>query len=165
MSLFIFDKDGTLVKGSGISDRKVRNPLKPEEQMLRMNVFEKIAELRRQGHVIAIATNQSSVARGLITIEQADELVRNCTDKIGGVDTYRFCPYDPKGKKTLNGKPNPYARDDENRKPHPGMVLSIMEELGFAPKDTYMIGDKKVDEEAARAAGTFFIYAKDFFKK
>ncbi len=95
MSLFIFDKDGTLVKGSGISDRQIRNPLKPEEQMLRMNVFEKIAELRSQGHVIAIATNQAAVAQGLITLEESEELVRNCAEKIGGVSTYRLCPYDP----------------------------------------------------------------------
>lgn len=63
------------------------------------------------------------------------------------------------------GKPNPYARDDENHKPHPGMILSIMHDLGFTPEDTNMIGDKKIDEEAARVAGTNFIYAKDFFKK
>ncbi len=165
MSLFIFDKDGTLIKGAGLSDRQIRNPLKPEEQMLKMNVFEKIAELRSQGHVIAIASNMSAVAKGLLTMEQAEELVRNCAAKIGGVAAWRLCGYSPKARKAINGQPNPYARDDECRKPHPGMILSLMEELGFGPKDTYIVGNKKDDEQAAQAAGVFFIRAQSFFKK
>ena len=164
MSLYIFDKDKTLLRHVRSRWFFKRSPLKPEEQMLRKGVFEKLARLRAKGHQIAIATNQIAVAHGIITLEEAEELVRNCADKIGGADAWRLSPYDPKAKVWLNGKSNPYARDDESRKPHPGMILDIMKELGFSPKDTFMVGDKKMDKKSAKAAGVRFIDEKKFFK-
>jgi len=165
MSLYIFDKDKTLLRH--IRSRLIihRPPLKPEEQVLRKGVFEKLAEVRAAGHQIALATNQSAVAHGFITLKEAEELAKNCAAKIGGVATWRLSPYDPRAKKQLHGKPNPYARDDETRKPHPGMILQIMEELGASPKETFMIGDKKMDKKSAKAAGVHFIDEKKFFKK
>lgn len=163
MSLYIFDKDGTLVKSVGLEGIKVRDPLKPEEQMLKEGVFERIQELRAAGHVIALASNLSAVAKGLITIEEAKILMENCAEKIGGAAAIKYCGYDAHGKKEINGKPNPYARDADCHKPHPGMILEIMQELGFPPSDTYMVGNAKDDEEAARAAGVQFYSAKKFF--
>ncbi len=43
--------------------------------------------------------------------------------------------------------------DDAPSKPHPGMILQAMEELGVAPEDTVMIGDSSYDMSMARAAG------------
>ncbi|MCG7391296.1 HAD-IA family hydrolase [Microvirga sp. ACRRW] len=43
--------------------------------------------------------------------------------------------------------------DDAPSKPHPGMILQAMEELGIAPEDTMMIGDSSYDMGMARAAG------------
>lgn len=54
MSLYIFDKDGTLL--SNVRSRLILH---------RPGVFEKLAELRAAGHKIAIATNQSAVAGGI----------------------------------------------------------------------------------------------------
>lgn len=164
MSLYIFDKDRTLLRPVRSRWFFKRSPLRPEEQMLQKGVFEKLAGLRADGHQIAIATNQIAVAHGIITLEEAEELVRNCADKIGGVSTWRLSPYDPKAKVWLHDKSNPYARDDESRKPHPGMILDIMKELGFAPKDTFMVGDKKMDKKSAKAAGVRYIDEKKFFR-
>jgi|WetSurMetagenome_2_1015567.scaffolds.fasta_scaffold1038296_2 phosphoglycolate phosphatase-like HAD superfamily hydrolase len=44
------------------------------------------------------------------------------------------------------------------------MILEIMEELGFSPKDTIMVGDTRVDRKAARAARVRFVCARKFFK-
>ena len=164
MSLYIFDKDKTLLRPVRSRLLFKRSPLKPEEQILKKRVYEKLAKLRANGHQIAIATNQIAVAHGVITLEEAEELVRNCAEKIGGVAAWRVSPYDPKAKIWLNGNSNPYARDDEKRKPHPGMILEIMDELGVSPKDTVMVGDKKVDKKSARAAGVRYIDEKKFFK-
>lgn len=164
MSLYIFDKDGTLVKEIGLDGMDLRDPLKPEEQILREGVFERIQALRQEGHVIALASNMSSVGKGLISAEEAQILMENCAEKIGGATIIKFCGYDPKGKKRVDGKPNPYARDDDCHKPHPGMILEILRETGFAREDTYMVGNKKSDEEAAEAAGVHYISAKEFFK-
>jgi HAD superfamily hydrolase (TIGR01662 family) len=163
-SLYIFDKDGTLIKNVGFGGFKPRNPLKPEDQVLKPGVFEKIAELRSQGHVIAMASNMSAVADGLITMDQAEALMENCAEKIGGCAAWRCCGYSPKGKKKLAGSDNPYARDDPCRKPHPGMILDLMRELEFTSENTFMVGNEKTDEKAAEAAGVHYIKARNFFK-
>ncbi len=164
MGLYIFDKDGTLVQFVHTKIGIPRCATKPEEQVLIQGVFEKVQKLRAAGHLIAIASNQTDVARGVTTLDQSKELLRNCAAKVGGVDAWRMSPYDPKGKPKLNGKSNPFAHDDPSRKPHPGMILAIMKELGCTPAQTTMIGDKKMDHDAAEAAGVRFIRAKDFFK-
>ena len=165
MSLYIFDKDKTLLRHVRSRFLYPRPPLKPEEQILRQGVFEKLAELRAAGHQIAIATNQAAVAHGLITLDEAEKMVVNCAAKVGGVSAWRLSPFHPRAKKQLHGKPNPYARDDETRKPHPGMILQIMQELGKSPSETFMVGDKKMDRKSAKAAGATFIDEKKFFKK
>jgi len=43
--------------------------------------------------------------------------------------------------------------DDAPSKPHPGMILEAMREVGAEPGDTLMIGDTSYDMEMARAAG------------
>ncbi len=164
MSLYIFDKDGTLI--SYVQSRFIihRPALKCEEQVLRQGVFEKLAELRAGGHKIAIATNQSAVAHGVISLKEAEELVENCIAKIGGASAWRLSPFDPKGKKELNDQPNPYAQDDGTRKPHPAMILQLMEELKSSPAETFMVGDRKADKECAEAADVTFLDAKEFFE-
>jgi phosphoglycolate phosphatase len=42
--------------------------------------------------------------------------------------------------------------DETNPKPHPAMLLELMEELGFAKDQTLMIGDTSHDLAMARAA-------------
>ena len=163
MSLYIFDKDGTLLQHVRSQVGAKRSPLRPEEQVLRPVVFERLAALRADGHAIGLASNQGIVARGLISLEEAEKLMENCAAKVGGVNAYRFSPYSPHAKKVRDGKPNPYARDDPTRKPRPGMILELMNELGFAPADAWMIGDSKLDREAAHAAGVWFMRASRFF--
>ena len=171
MSLYIFDKDGTLIGKVPVVPkvpvvRKVvrRSAARPAEQKLLPGVREKLDALRAQGHDLAIATNQTMVARGVITLAESHALVEDCAAKVGGVNAWRACPYDPRASKMRHGQTNPYARDDETHKPHPGMILSIMEQLGYPPSDTVMIGDSKLDREAAEAAGVKFISVKRFFK-
>jgi len=43
--------------------------------------------------------------------------------------------------------------DDAPSKPHPGMILQAMREMGAAPQDTVMVGDSSFDMAMARAAG------------
>jgi phosphoglycolate phosphatase len=47
--------------------------------------------------------------------------------------------------------------DDAPSKPHPGMILEAMREMGAAPHDTAMIGDTTYDMEMAQAAGVHAI--------
>ena len=43
--------------------------------------------------------------------------------------------------------------DETNPKPHPAMLLEIMEELALGPRGALMIGDTSHDMEMAKAAG------------
>lgn len=147
MVLYIFDKDNTLV--GGMSNRPANIPA---EQQLLPGVAIKIAELRAQGHRLAIASNQGGVAWGFISLEQADELLRDCASKIGGVDAYEFCPHDDKK-----------GTHCECRKPRAGMLKAIMRRLNASARETIMIGDQDADQQAAVAAGVPFIWAADFF--
>jgi D-glycero-D-manno-heptose 1,7-bisphosphate phosphatase len=166
MSLFIFDKDGTIIDSYYVQKLIPRTATKPERQTVKKYVRDRIDEVRAGGHKIAIASNQQSVADGIISLERAFLLMDDMAAKIGGVDTWRICPYSPKAKKNhLHGQQNPFKRDDPNRKPHPGMLIEIMQELGVPPEDTFMVGNSKEDEEAARAAGVQFVSAKKFFVK
>ena len=154
--LYIFDKDGTLVGGAGNRPANI-----PEEQKLLPNVVQKISALKMAGHKIAIASNQGGVAWGFISSDQAENLVLDAAHKIGGVDSYRFSPYDPKAQKK---NPNSvFAQDHESRKPRAGMIISLMDELGYSPSETVMVGDMESDELAAEKAGCSFAWAKDFF--
>jgi len=154
--LYIFDKDGTLIGGA--SNRPANTP---EEQILLPGVRNKILELIVDGNSVAIASNQGGVAWGFITKEQAEALVLDVAQKLGGVHAWRISPYDPKAAhKYPNGE---YAREDESRKPNPGMLISITDELGFDPIEAIMVGDQDSDQQAAINAGCAFIWAKDFF--
>jgi D-glycero-D-manno-heptose 1,7-bisphosphate phosphatase len=154
--LYIFDKDGTLIASLG---KRPANT--PAEQRPLPGVVEKLAELRASGHRLAMASNQGGVAWGFLTLEKTEALMADCAAKVGGLDTYRFSPYDAKA---AGRRPNsPYAREDESRKPRPGMLLEIMSELGISPAETVMVGDQESDQQAAEAAGVQFTWAETFF--
>ncbi len=126
-------------------------------------VYDRIAALREAGHKIAIASNQGGVAWGFISLEQADALIRDIAAKIGGADTYRFCPHDPRAAGKPNSRPE-YAVDCACRKPKPGMLIAIMQSLGVSPAETVYVGDSPDDEQAAQAAGVHFVSAQQFFR-
>ena len=49
------------------------------------------------------------------------------------------------------------------RKPEPEMLLRLMRRFRAAPEETLYVGDMDRDEGAARAAGTHFMWAHEFF--
>jgi D-glycero-D-manno-heptose 1,7-bisphosphate phosphatase len=164
MGLFIFDKDGTLI---GLKRNAVGIPravICPEDQVLLPGVYEKLAELRAGGHRIAIASNQRAISQGLITLEQAEALMENAIEKLGGVDAWRICPFDAHARLRIRGQPNPYRLENTCRKPQPGMLIDLMDELGYSPEDSYMVGDSWRDRRAAALAGIGFIPAGKFFE-
>ena len=100
-----------------------------------------------------------------MTVDRARWLVEDCARKIGGVAAWRFSPYEPNARVIgrITRHWNPYMRDDPSRKPHPGMLLDLMDQLGCPASDTVMVGDESVDHEAANAAHVRFFSADTFF--
>jgi histidinol phosphatase-like enzyme len=64
-----------------------------------------------------------------------------------GVDAFYYCPHHP-----TEGQGD-YRRDCDCRKPRPGLLEQAARERQLDLTKSYMVGDKRLDLEAGRAAG------------
>jgi D-glycero-D-manno-heptose 1,7-bisphosphate phosphatase len=139
-----FDRDGTLIDDAAYLNR-------PDGVRLLEGAAEALIRLREAGFRLVIATNQSGVARGLFTVETLerihDELRRRLGEAGASIDAIYYCPHLPEG--TIPQ----YARDCDQRKPAPGMLLQAAREMDLDLPESWMVGDSGRDIEAGRAAG------------
>jgi HAD superfamily hydrolase (TIGR01662 family) len=129
----LFDRDGTLVVDvayNGDPDRVEPVP----------GAAAAVARVRAAGLPVGVVSNQSGIARGLITAEQVHAVNRRVEELVGPVDVWTHCPHD--------------ERDGCGcRKPAPGLVVEAADRLGVPPADCVVIGDIGADVTAARRAG------------
>lgn len=137
------DRDGTIIYDAGY-------PKDPEELQLMPGVLDALAFLRKKGFKLIIVSNQSGIGRGILTYEDVnrinDHLVSILRSKGITIDGIYYCPHAP----------------DEGcicRKPSPYMLKRGAIDHGVDLLESFMIGDKKSDIEAGKAAGcrTIFI--------
>jgi HAD superfamily hydrolase (TIGR01662 family) len=131
--LVLFDRDGTLVHDF---------PYNGDPDWVRPvdGAQEALDRLRELGVRIGVVSNQSGIARGLITPEQVEACNARLAELIGPFDTVQVCPHGP---------------DDgcACRKPAPGMVTAACAELDVDPARCVVVGDIGADMNAATAAG------------
>jgi D-glycero-D-manno-heptose 1,7-bisphosphate phosphatase len=136
--LVILDRDGVLNEESDAHVKSI------EEWLPLPGSLEAVARLNRAGYRVALATNQSGIARGLLTEEDLRAIHRHVNAqlaRIGGqLDPIVYSPHGPQSR-------------DPMRKPGPGMLLEIARRLGVALRGVPFVGDSWRDVEAARAAG------------
>ncbi|MEU6393198.1 HAD-IIIA family hydrolase [Streptomyces sp. NPDC046939] len=132
-SVVLFDRDGTLVEDVPYNGDPARVRLTPTAR-------EAVAAVRAAGVPVGVVSNQSGVARGLLTRGQVDAVRRRVEELLGPFAVWAVCPH---------------GSDDgcACRKPRPGLVLAACERLGVRPEDAVVIGDIGADMDAARAAG------------
>ena len=129
----LFDRDGTLVHDVPYNGD-------PDHVELVPGAREAVERLRRAGVKLAVVSNQSGVARGLISREQVDAVNRRVEELLGPVGPWLVCEHD--------------ARDAcECRKPAPGLILRAAEALAVDPARCAVVGDIAADVQAAQAAG------------
>jgi HAD superfamily hydrolase (TIGR01662 family) len=129
----LFDRDGTLVVDVPYNgDPALVEPVPQARAALDL--------LRSAGIRTGVITNQSGIARGLITAAQAEAVNRRVDALLGPFDVWEVCPHGP-------------ADDCGCRKPRPGMVLRAAGALGVPPHRVAVVGDIGADVEAATAAG------------
>lgn len=131
--LVLFDRDGTLVRDYPYNgDPALVKPVDGAKEAL--------DALRARGVQVGVVSNQSGVARGIITREQVDACMARLEELLGPFDTLQYCPHGP---------------DDgcECRKPAPGMVKAACAELDVTPARCVVVGDIAADVDAAAAAG------------
>ncbi|WP_460353481.1 HAD-IIIA family hydrolase [Mycobacterium sp. ZZG] len=129
----LLDRDDTLIEdGPYLNDPDGVVPMPGADRAL--------DRLRRHGLLLAVVTNQSGVARGLITPRQLVAVNAAVNGALGPFDCWQVCVH---------------GEDDgcRCRKPAPGMVLSAAAELGVPPQRCVMIGDTGGDVTAALSAG------------
>ncbi len=129
----LFDRDGTLV---------VDVPYNGEPALVQAmpGAREVLDRLRGAGVAVGVVTNQSGIARGLLTRAQVDAVHARIEEILGPFAVWEICPHGPADRCGC-------------RKPAPGMVFAACRRLGFAPGQVAVIGDIGADMGAAEAAG------------
>jgi HAD superfamily hydrolase (TIGR01662 family) len=129
----LFDRDGTLVHDVPYNGDPALVAPTPE-------AAQSVARLRDKGIRVGVVSNQSGIARGLVTPEQVAAVNARVDALIGPFDTWQLCPHAP----------------DQNcscRKPRPELVRRAARDLGVDPRECVVVGDIGSDLRAAWAAG------------
>jgi histidinol-phosphate phosphatase family protein len=129
----LFDRDGTLVVDVPYNGDPARVVPAPGARAA-------LDRLRQAGVQLAVVSNQSGVARGLLTTAQVDDVNRRVEELLGPLGPWFVCTHSPEDGCAC-------------RKPGPGMVRAAAEALGMPVTRCTVIGDTGADMEAARAAG------------
>lgn len=145
MKLIVLDRDGVINQEL---DGEVVSPLawEPIEGSL-----EAIARLNQAGYQVAVATNQSGIARGVLTVDDLHAVHQKMHEAVvqagGRIDTVVFCPH---------------SESDECgcRKPAPGMLYTLSERLNVDLTKVAVVGDSLKDIQAAMAAAAKPILVK-----
>jgi histidinol-phosphate phosphatase family protein len=129
----LFDRDGTLV---------VDVPYNGDPDAVRLVPGARAAldRLRAAGVAVGVVSNQSGVARGLLTTADVEACNRRLRQLVGPLGTVRYCPHDD-------------ADGCSCRKPQPGLIHQAAADLGVACADCVVVGDIAADVGAAAAAG------------
>jgi D-glycero-D-manno-heptose 1,7-bisphosphate phosphatase len=138
MKLVVLDRDGVI---NVDSDDYIRSP---DEWRPIPGSLDAIAALTRAGYRVAVATNQSGLARGYFDDETLQaihrKMQRMVTEAGGRIDDIAWCPHGP---------------DDgcDCRKPAPGLLRQLERRVGRSLRGVPVIGDSLRDLEAAASVG------------
>ncbi len=138
------DRDGTLIREVGYLSRLDQIELLPR-------VPEAVQLLRSHGLKVVMVTNQSAVARKIISERHLHEIhleIERVLSQGGAfLDGVYYCPHHP-----TEGT-YPYRVSCGCRKPKTAMVERACLELALDPRLSYVIGDQMSDMELATRAG------------
>jgi HAD superfamily hydrolase (TIGR01662 family) len=129
----LFDRDGTLIVDvpyNGDPDRVV--PVRGARAAL--------DRLRAAGVHTGVVSNQSGVARALVTPAQVEDVNARMEALLGPLGPVEWCPHGP-------------GDGCDCRKPAPGLIRRAAARMGVDPRRCAVVGDIGADVEAARAAG------------
>lgn len=129
----LLDRDGTLIRDVPYNGDPGRVTPMPGARAA-------LDRLRAAGVRLAVVSNQSGVARGLVTRDQVDAVNERVEELLGPLGPWLVCPH---------------AEVDgcDCRKPAPGLVERAAAKLGVATGDCAVVGDIGADVDAALAAG------------
>ena len=137
MKVMFLDRDGVI-------NQEVGYLHKSKDFKFIDGIFEACKYFQSLGFKVIVVTNQSGIARGYY--QETDfhiltkwMLVQFYNQDVDILDVF-FCPHGPNST-------------CECRKPKPGMLLEARDKYGINMNESWLIGDKETDIDAAYAAG------------
>ena len=148
------DRDGTINYDYGYVYKFSNFKFRP-------NVIKGLRYLSKKKYLIFIVTNQAGLAKGkfklcdLLLLHKKIKTFLKKREII--INDIEYCPYHPKGiiKK--------YKKKSLYRKPGNLMIKKIIKRWNVNTKKSFMIGDKKIDQLAAKKSNIYFEYVKNDF--
>jgi D-glycero-D-manno-heptose 1,7-bisphosphate phosphatase len=129
------DRDGTLIE-------EVNFLSNVEDLRLFPFTYEAVKSLKDAGFLIIVVTNQSGIGRGIYDESEMNEIHGAMQSQLDNmIDAFYFCPHLP-------------CDGCSCRKPGLGMIESAMKDFDIDLANSWMIGDKKIDVETGKNAGT-----------
>lgn len=132
--IIVLDRDGV------INEDSLHFIKSPKEWHAIDGSLQAIAKLNQAGYVVVVATNQSGVGRGYLSLETLQKIHAKMETELsqynGHLDGIFFCPHKPEDNCSC-------------RKPKNGLLLAIAEKFEVKPQDLLVVGDSWRDIETA----------------
>ena len=134
-----FDRDGVINHDPGDYTYHIR------EFKLNEGIIDKMKKLYDKGFLWIVITNQGGISKKLYTHQDVEEIHQHLSDELNKVgvklsEVY-YCPHHSINENCICRKPNSL------------MIEKALSRFNIDPKQSYMIGDKVRDVEAAENAG------------
>jgi D-glycero-D-manno-heptose 1,7-bisphosphate phosphatase len=136
------DRDGVI---NEVLTKRVKFVNKPSQFYLLEGVGKAIRLLNEASFAVFVVTNQGGIGLGYMKETMLDRIHQKMKDELARdgayIDDIAYCPHKP-------------HEGCECRKPKPNMILSLAKKHEIDLSESYMIGDRDVDIEAGKQAGT-----------
>ena len=144
----IYDFDGTLRTHDGPE----KFPTKPSQVRAIKGRHEVVKAYEAKGYMSLGASNQSGVAKGILTCQDVEDCLNETLKQLGlEMKSVLYCPH----------KVPPITC--YCRKPGPGMLVQLIVKYKLDPRQCIFVGDMKTDETCAKRAGMKFVHESEFF--
>ena len=146
------DRDGVINK-TIIIDGKSYAPRLLKDFKIFPKVKSDVKKLKNNGFKVFVITNQPDIGNKLLKKKTLNEMHSLLKTKVS-IDKIYYCPH---------------TRSDrcKCRKPKPGMIIKASNDSNIYLKESYMVGDRKIDIDAGLKAGckTIFVNNNYYEKK
>jgi len=148
LKIIFMDRDGVINKDPG-GWTKYNYVTEPNEFHFLPGALKALKLLHANRIRVVIISNQAGVSKGCFTKDMLSRVNSKMCDEIGkaggAIDDVYYCIH----------------KDEDNcacRKPKTGMLEKALAKYRLNPKNTFMVGDSKVDVMAGRGAGIKTIF-------
>ncbi len=153
----LLDRDGTLIDVVRDSETgAISTAFHPSHVVLLPGVVEGLRLLGDAGYVFGIATNQPGPAKGQFTADAVrrtnDALVALLARDGIAIERVETCMHHPEGGPPGSSGDASLVGPCDCRKPRPGLIETLLRELGVSRTASWMVGDSAADVEAGAAA-------------